>query len=473
MRKLIGPMALLVCALVLLPTLAGADDGDSRWLYQQRLDVGRALIEVQAGNWPTIIPYYTEDIEYHDPVVDIHGIDNMTEFLARMFTNSPNLITTIEDETLVGRVYSATWTMTGDFGGVPYTAQGISVIRFKRWSARVYYQRDYYTEADIMIGIPELAPVVDGFRTFYRCTVDPTFECPLRDVTHEVDALSPADDAMGLDDDRSRWFSLWRLRRERLEVGRALIEINAGNWQQLLPFYTNDIEYRDPIVEINGLGTMAEFLGRLFAASPDLITTVDSESLVNGIYTATWTMEGLFAGVPIVAKGMSIVKFRGWTARAYYARDYYSEGDIFAGIPELAPIIDGFRTYYRCAVDPTFDCPPGGLATLRGDDLEVHDKSETPTITSFQLAQNAPNPFNPATEIAFVVPDGGAPVTLRIFDISGRLVRTLVDGHEPGGQRSVTWQGRNDQGQAVASGTYFYQLTGPSYSQMKSMVLLK
>ena len=63
-------------------------------------------------------------------------------------------------------------------------------------------------------------------------------------------------------------------------------------------------------------------------------------------------------------------------------------------------------------------------------------------MTAFELRQNAPNPFNPATQISFVVPDGGANVSLRIYDVSGQLVRTLVDGFEPSGIRSVSWQGR-------------------------------
>jgi hypothetical protein len=91
----------------------------------------------------------------------------------------------------------------------------------------------------------------------------------------------------------------------------------------------------------------------------------------------------------------------------------------------------------------------------------------------YRLYANYPNPFNPATEISFAVPDGGANVSLRIFDISGRLIRTLVHGHEPGGTRTVTWQGKDDQGQPAASGTYFYQLSAPSFSEMKKMVLLK
>ncbi|MGD9548528.1 MAG: FlgD immunoglobulin-like domain containing protein [Candidatus Krumholzibacteriia bacterium] len=84
-----------------------------------------------------------------------------------------------------------------------------------------------------------------------------------------------------------------------------------------------------------------------------------------------------------------------------------------------------------------------------------------------------PNPFNPATEISFLVPEGGSPVELRIDDLTGKLVRTLVDGFEPSGMRTVRWSGKDDAGRSVASGTYFYLLTAPEFSEVKTMVLLK
>jgi predicted SnoaL-like aldol condensation-catalyzing enzyme len=475
MRKLIVPMALVAYALMLLPCLALADDADSRWLYQQRLEVGRALIEVQSTNWPSIMPYYADDIEYRDPVVTIDGIDQMTEFLARMFANSPDLVTTIEDETLSGRIYSATWEMTGQFAGVPYTAKGISIIEFRRWSAQVVYQRDYYSEGDIMASIPGLDQAVLGFRTFYRCAVDPTYECPLRSApTDATPSFAPSFGSQDPDDSEESSRLLWWLQRQRMRIGRELVEINADNWTSLLRYYTDDYEYRDPIVVINGKDTLIEFFSRLFSDNSDVITVVEDESLQGNVYTATWTMTGSLDGVPYTAKGMSIVKFRRWSLKTYYSRDYYSEGDIMAGIPGLDEAIAGFRVFYRCAVDPTYECPLGAPTTFAGPDELAFGKSDTPEfLDAFSLQQNAPNPFNPATEISFVVPAGGASVSLRIYDVSGSLVRTLVDGHAAAGPHTVRWQGRDDRGQPVASGTYFYQLTAPSFSEMKKMVLLK
>jgi hypothetical protein len=195
--------------------------------------------------------------------------------------------------------------------------------------------------------------------------------------------------------------------------------------------------------------------------------------LSGNVYTATWTMVGQFNGVPYSAKGMSILKFRDWSTQTYYSRDYYSESDIMATIPGLDQVVEGFRVSYKCVVDPAFDCPLPPPATLKADGAEVAKGDAAQPLSAFSLQQNVPNPFNPVTKIAFDVRTGGAMVTLRVYDVSGRLVRTLVDGFEPAGTRSVSWYGRDDQGRPVASGIYYYQLTAPSFSESKKMVLLK
>ena len=465
-------LALASISMLLIPTVANAEGGERGWLYRDRLEIGRALIEVQSTNWPSIMPYYTNDIEYHDAIVDIYGIETMTAFFAQMFANSPNLVTTIEDETLVGGIYSATWTMAGDFAGVPYEAKGVSIIKFRGWSRKVYYQRDYYTEGDIMASIPGLDEAIGGFRTYYRCAVDPTFDCPLNSTARQIASEThPAEDVVGPDESEAKRRGRWWLRRRRMEIARSLVEINADNWQSLLGYYAPDIEYHDPIVDIYGIETMTEFLARLYSSSPNLITTVEDETLRGGIYTATWTMVGDFDGVPFSAKGMSVVKFPRWSTRVNYSRDYYTEGDIMINIPGLDEAVQGFRVFYRCAVDPTFDCPleNPALAGLAGEQT----RSDEMAAAGLKLRQNVPNPFNPVTEIAFQVPDGGMNVSLRIYDVSGRLVRTLVDGYEPSGARSVSWDGTNDAGGKVASGMYTYRLTAPSFTESRKMLLLK
>ena len=82
MKNVTGFALLLTTSLLLIPALAGAGQPQ---LYQERMEVGRALLEVQSTNLPSVIPYYTDDIEYHDPIVDIYGINDMTAFLFQLF----------------------------------------------------------------------------------------------------------------------------------------------------------------------------------------------------------------------------------------------------------------------------------------------------------------------------------------------------------------------------------------------------
>ena len=93
--------------------------------------------------------------------------------------------------------------------------------------------------------------------------------------------------------------------------------------------------------------------------------------------------------------------------------------------------------------------------------------------TRFALGDAYPNPFNPSTRIRFAVPAGGGDVTLSVFDIRGRRVRTLVRGHRDGGYHTAVWNGDDDRGQRVASGTYFYRLEAPSFTETRKLVLVK
>jgi flagellar hook assembly protein FlgD len=91
---------------------------------------------------------------------------------------------------------------------------------------------------------------------------------------------------------------------------------------------------------------------------------------------------------------------------------------------------------------------------------------------AFGLAQNSPNPFGAsATRIAFAVPRE-QDATLRVFDVQGRLVRTLVNGPVSAGTHTVEWNGRNDQERTVSAGVYFYRLEADGKSATRKMILL-
>lgn len=90
----------------------------------------------------------------------------------------------------------------------------------------------------------------------------------------------------------------------------------------------------------------------------------------------------------------------------------------------------------------------------------------------FTLAQNYPNPFNPSTNIAFVLPERAA-MSLQIYDLNGRLVRTLAEGTRAAGRHVEKWDGKNSIGENVASGVYWYRLHGRGQVQQRKMILTR
>lgn len=92
---------------------------------------------------------------------------------------------------------------------------------------------------------------------------------------------------------------------------------------------------------------------------------------------------------------------------------------------------------------------------------------------TLKLQQNYPNPFNPVTTIRYEVARTGR-ITLRIYDILGRIIRTLVDEEQGGGRHLAVWDGKNDSGSSASSGIYYYELKSEdSFLQTKKMLFLK
>jgi hypothetical protein len=103
--------------------------------------------------------------------------------------------------------------------------------------------------------------------------------------------------------------------------------------------------------------------------------------------------------------------------------------------------------------------------------VENNTASEIPQRVG--LSQNFPNPFNPSTTIDYQLPTRGN-IQINIYNSIGQQVKTLVDGKtEEAGNNTITWDGRNDAGSPVSSGTYFYQIRVDDQVQAKKMILLK
>ena len=104
--------------------------------------------------------------------------------------------------------------------------------------------------------------------------------------------------------------------------------------------------------------------------------------------------------------------------------------------------------------------------------LEKPVASENSTVNGYALLQNYPNPFNPETVIGFQIPEANH-VTIKIFNSLGQEVRTLLDMQYNKGFHSVIWDGKDNLGNSVSSGIYFYRLQAGTFNQINKMSLLR
>ena len=91
---------------------------------------------------------------------------------------------------------------------------------------------------------------------------------------------------------------------------------------------------------------------------------------------------------------------------------------------------------------------------------------------AYTLHQNYPNPFNPITSLRCDLPED-ALVNITIYDMMGQVVRTIINGQQNAGFKSVQWNATNDKGFPVSAGLYLYTIEAGQYRQTKKMVLLK
>jgi hypothetical protein len=109
-----------------------------------------------------------------------------------------------------------------------------------------------------------------------------------------------------------------------------------------------------------------------------------------------------------------------------------------------------------------------GILILRNDALTATPgpSASPPVLRAF------PNPFNPSTTIRFTLSEPG-PVELHVFDVRGRVVRTLVRQRHDGGAHAISWDGRNDDGRFVGSGVYFCRFLNERVAESLKIVLIK
>ncbi|MFQ6092235.1 MAG: choice-of-anchor D domain-containing protein [bacterium] len=137
-----------------------------------------------------------------------------------------------------------------------------------------------------------------------------------------------------------------------------------------------------------------------------------------------------------------------------------------------------FRPRFANVFDDQFQPVTGdvsGITFFISERTGVSDQVSVDLPSEYKLCQNYPNPFNPTTSIQYsVISDQSPPhVTLKIYNLLGQEVRTLVDEVKKAGYYSVIWDSRDDWGREVSSGIYFYYLKANSFADTKKMILIR
>ncbi|MDP2363989.1 MAG: FlgD immunoglobulin-like domain containing protein, partial [Ignavibacteria bacterium] len=105
-------------------------------------------------------------------------------------------------------------------------------------------------------------------------------------------------------------------------------------------------------------------------------------------------------------------------------------------------------------------------------EVEIRYDEYTTVPLDYMLSQNFPNPFNPTTSVQFSVPVDGF-VTIKVYDMLGQAVTDLYSGNAQAGSYTLNWDGKDNSGNAVSSGSYIYKMTAGDFVQSKKMTLLK
>lgn len=220
----------------------------------------------------------------------------------------------------------------------------------------------------------------------------------------------------------------------------------------------------------------------------------DADSVLIG--TAGDPISGSFADMPVVLRpwatdddGNEMVNWIDWTAAIEYDNDIFiaeSQG-MGSGVKYDAGT---FKTVFlpwmlSHMVQDTLDAPKNTaqpeattlvnnvlqwFGTMKGE-TKVVDNG-TVVVDQYELGQNYPNPFNPVTHIDYQL-SNSTNVELVVFNSLGQKIKTLVNKKVSAGQHTISWDGTNDAGQMVASGTYFYKIKAGDFVKVNKMVLLK
>ncbi|MBN2365062.1 MAG: T9SS C-terminal target domain-containing protein [Calditrichaeota bacterium] len=196
--------------------------------------------------------------------------------------------------------------------------------------------------------------------------------------------------------------------------------------------------------------------------------TIDENDNLYVVYRRT--MENDTTGLEQISYVTSTDGGTTWSPQTRLSREMHDGGYVTAASRIRGSKVDVFwREGYREGPDD-----PDSLSLVYGSIDVITSIEDNPTqiVEEFALQQNYPNPFNPVTRINYNVAVKGT-YELSVFNLLGQRVRTLVSGVVLPGSHTAFWDGKNDDGQIMASGIYFYQLQGKDVNLSRKMMLIR
>ena len=247
-------------------------------------------------------------------------------------------------------------------------------------------------------------------------------------------------------------------------------------------FTTSASKYDDgyqitPMFIADFLATNAPPLAKFALLSPPDGSTLNVDTSSTSTYKFTWQAALDFNGDQLVYQIKPVAS--AGSASDNSGKDTvktYTSAQLRTLMGSADSLLFRWTVLVKDPTNPVVACLDTFAVMLKKVLVGVNEEPGIPE--TYQLSQNYPNPFNPSTTIRFALPMAST-VTLRVYDILGREVQTLLQETRPAGYHSIVWDGRDRNGTLAASGAYFFRIearpvdAGAPFTAMKKMMLLK
>ncbi len=241
-----------------------------------------------------------------------------------------------------------------------------------------------------------------------------------------------------------------------------------------------------------------DWTNKFYVVTATTFSVMDSEFSESALYTYTFTEPEQTAGNQVYSLGADLT---GDGIVEFYILAYYGPSDNYRSSFKIIDIVTGdtvfemddpnysfsYPVIWDIDDDGNWDCsfsrydyPDYGAYSYQvyNTNVPTSVRRSSPVPLNFKLNQNYPNPFSKGTSgnISTAIPyslSRSGNVSIKIYDVSGKLVKKLFSGYRTPGDYRVFWNGENSEGMRAASGTYFYQIEFNGKRQIKKMLLMK